>query len=210
MRNNLKQERRKQLLKASLKAVADKGFHALTLQDIADYAGVSKGVTNYHFKNKNDVLQHLLEWVTEKIYQNENDKIKAESTALNKLRAYVDAAFSTPTQNKRFFRVYLDFLGQVRHNPQFKEINDRFYENCWSLGREIVTLGQEEGIFPVKDVDKCAIAIRALIDGCLIQWMMIERDDLHGYYKELCFQTLKLFLTNDADEPHAAQQAVKS
>ncbi|WP_240374419.1 TetR/AcrR family transcriptional regulator [Bacillus piscicola] len=194
--SKLKEKRRSQILIASLQAIADKGFHSLTLQDIADYAGVSKGVTNYHFKNKEDVLRHLLEWITDKIYEKEYNAIQKETTAIGKLTAYVNAAFSTPAENKRFFRVYIDFLGQVRHNSHFKDINDKFYENCWRIGNEIVTLGQEEGIFPEMDKQKASISIRALIDGCLIQWLMREQDELHEYYKEICLETLKSSLMN--------------
>ncbi|SFE93249.1 TetR/AcrR family transcriptional regulator [Alteribacillus iranensis] len=196
--SKLKEKRRNQILIASLQAIAEKGFHSLTLQDIADYAGVSKGVTNYHFKNKEDVLRHLLEWVTDKIYENEYNAIQQEHTAIGKLTAYVEAAFSTPAENKRFFRVYIDFLGQVRHNSNFKEINDKFYDNCWSIGREIVSLGQEEGIFPSNmDIEKASISIRSLIDGCLIQWLMREQEDLHDYYKTICLETLIASLTNN-------------
>ncbi|MEW9673671.1 TetR/AcrR family transcriptional regulator [Ammoniphilus sp. 3BR4] len=195
--SKLKEERRRQILKASLQAVSDKGFHAVTLQDIADYAGVSKGVTNYHFKNKEDVLLHLLESVTSRIFEREYQAIQEHSRALDKLRAYVNAAFSTPHENKRFFHVYLDFLTQVRQNEHFKEINDKFYGNCWSLGREIVVAGKEEGVFsPKLDVDQAAKMIRALIDGSLIQWLMIGEDELHEYYKQTCYVTLERFLTN--------------
>ncbi|HZG58936.1 MAG TPA: helix-turn-helix domain-containing protein [Anoxybacillus sp.] len=41
---------------AAFQAVSDKGYEAVTLQDIADYAGVSKGVTNYYFENKEAVF----------------------------------------------------------------------------------------------------------------------------------------------------------
>lgn len=194
--SRLKEERRSQILKASLQAVSDKGYHAVTLQDIADYAGVSKGVTNYHFQNKEEVLRTLLEAVTEKIFQREYNAISKQSSALDKLKAYIDAAFSTPDENKRFFRVYIDFLTQIRQNPQFKEINDRFYTNCWTIGREIVTLGQQEGIFANVDIEKAAVTIRALIDGSLIQWLMREQDDLHQFYKSICYDTLVGYLTN--------------
>jgi TetR/AcrR family fatty acid metabolism transcriptional regulator len=45
------EERREQILRAAFQAVSDKGYEAVTLQDIADYSGVCKGVTNYYFKN---------------------------------------------------------------------------------------------------------------------------------------------------------------
>lgn len=189
-------KRRNQILRAALQAVSDKGFASVTLQDIADYAEVSKGVTSYYFANKEDVLCHLLEWVTDRIYKNELAAIQKEATSLDKLKAYVLSAFSTPEENKRFYRVYLEFLAKASRNPRFREINNHFYENCWSLGREIVNLGKAEGTFYIADVNQAAITIRALIDGCLIQWLMRDQDELHEYYRDTCYDTLHSYLTN--------------
>ncbi|AKG36459.1 TetR/AcrR family transcriptional regulator [Paenibacillus durus] len=192
------EQRKNQILRATLNAIADKGYDAVTLQDIADYADVSKGVTNYYFENKDDVFYHLFEWLTEKIYQNEHEAIEKETSAVNKLKAYVNDAFTSPKANKRFFRVYLDFLSRASRNTRLREINLKFYENCWSLGREIVLLGNQEGVFSVVDVDQAAAAIRAMIDGSLIQWLM--RDDesieLHQFYRDTCYQTILGYLTN--------------
>jgi AcrR family transcriptional regulator len=55
----LKQERaghtRRQLLQAAASAFAEKGFPVVTLQDIADRAGVTKGAVYFHFMNKEAV-----------------------------------------------------------------------------------------------------------------------------------------------------------
>lgn len=190
-------DRRNLLLGATFKAVIDKGFDSVTLQDIADYSGVSKGVTNYYFKNKEDVFYHLFIWITDRIYQNEQAAVNAASGALNKLKAYVNAAFPSPKKNKEFFRVYLEFLAYATHNQPFREINNRFYENCWSIGRTIVSVGQEDNLFSKSiDIEKAAVTIRSLIDGCLIQWLMRGQDDLHEFYRNACYDAIANYLTN--------------
>lgn len=190
------EERRKQILKASFRAVADKGYDAVTLQDIADYAEVSKGVTNYYFKNKEDVFAHLLDWITKRIYHNETISIKNEDTALDKLQAYIHTVFISPEENRNFYRVYLDFLAQVKNNSRYQEINNSFYENCWNIGSEIVSLGVQEGVFRIEDTRKAAITIRCMIDGFLIQWLMRDEDELHNYYRETCYNAIVRYLTS--------------
>ena len=197
--SNKAEKRREQILRAAFQAVSDKGFHSVTLQDIADYADVSKGVTSYYFQNKEDVFGHLLEWVTEKIYRNENEAIGKEHSAIDKLRAYVNAAFTNPSDNRKFYRVYLEFLAQANHNEHFRQTNNQFYENCWSIGRQIIKQGQEEGSFAQGDIDKASYSIRALIDGSLIQWLMRNDDQLHGFYRDNCFETIYNFLANKED-----------
>ncbi|PWA10764.1 transcriptional regulator [Pueribacillus theae] len=196
-------KRKEQLLRATYQALSVKGFSAVTLQDISDYAGVSKGVTNYYFKNKDDVLYQTLEWVTNKIYHDDHTAISKETTAMNKLRTYMLSTFSTPKRNRRVYKVYLDFLAQAVHNPRYLEINNQFYENCWSIGREIVSLGIKEGVFYSQDIDNAAITIRTIIDGCLTQWLMRDneklpnRDQLHDFYRKICFEAIVGFLTNE-------------
>ncbi|WP_070121673.1 TetR/AcrR family transcriptional regulator [Bacillus marinisedimentorum] len=185
------EKRRRQILKAAFRAVAEKGFDAVTLQDFADYAGVSKGVTSYYFKNKEDVLSQLLIWVTGRINEKECQAIQMGKTALAKLEAYVDAAFVSPEENSTFYSVYLDFLARASRNDAFQEINRAFYENCWSIGREIVELGKQEGVFNSEtDPEQAAVAIRATIDGILIQWLMRGEEDMHGFYKKACLETI--------------------
>ncbi|MEH7148613.1 TetR family transcriptional regulator C-terminal domain-containing protein, partial [Priestia megaterium] len=82
------------------------------------------------------------------------------------------------------------------HNEKFRQTNEKFYENCWSIGREIIQLGQQEGIFSDVDVNKASYTIRALIDGSLIQWLMRDNDDLHDFYRDNCFETLSNYLMN--------------
>lgn len=187
-------ERRNQILRATFQAVADKGYEGVTLQDIADYAGVSKGVTNYYFENKEDVFAHLLEWLTSKIYDREMRSIEKEETALGQLQTYLDNVFVSPAENRQFYRVYLDFLAQVTGNERYQRVNQQFYQNCWGIGQSIAEAGMKEGVFDVKDAHITAKLMRAIIDGMLIQWLMQGKDELHLHYKEFCLQGILALL----------------
>ncbi|TWI59626.1 TetR family transcriptional regulator [Halalkalibacter nanhaiisediminis] len=193
-------ERRKQILKATFQAVVDKGYEGVTLQDIADYAGVSKGVTNYYFENKEDIFAHLLEWLTSKIYEREMRSIEKEEKALAKLQTYLDNVFASPTENRQFYRVYLDFLSQVKGNVRYQQVNQQFYQNCWGIGQLIAELGTKEGVFIVKDTEMTAKLMRGVIDGMLIQWLMQDEDDLHKIYKKMCLEGILTLLHYQREE----------
>ncbi|MFI5976306.1 ScbR family autoregulator-binding transcription factor [Streptomyces sp. NPDC051452] len=61
----LKQERavrtRAQVLDAAAEAFATKGFPAVTVQDVAELAGVTKGAVYFHFANKEALAQAVAE-----------------------------------------------------------------------------------------------------------------------------------------------------
>ncbi len=155
---------------------------------------MSKGVTNYYFENKEDVFAHLLEWLTSKIYEREMSSIEKEKTALAQLQAYLDHVFASPAENRQFYRVYLDFLSQVKGNVRYQQVNQHFYQNCWGIGRSIAELGTKEGTFIVKNAEMTAKLMRGVIDGMLIQWLMQDLDELHQPYKEMCLEGILTLL----------------
>ncbi|UQZ36213.1 transcriptional regulator [Paenibacillus sp. PK3_47] len=181
------EEKRKQILSAAFQALSEHGYDSVTLQTIADYAKVSKGVVHYYFDNKEAVLIELLQWLTGKISAKEQAAVAEQQTAEGKLVAYIESAFAGPAQNRSFYRVYLDFLARASRIPVYREINQRFYDSCAAISTEVLTLGQQEGIFSKKlTPDTTAPLIRAVIDGCLIQWLMSGDDELHAAFKDSC------------------------
>ncbi|MDP4553243.1 TetR family transcriptional regulator C-terminal domain-containing protein [Alkalihalobacillus macyae] len=188
--------RRKQIIKAAYQAVADKGYETVTLQDIANYADVSKGVPNYYFQNKEDVLAHLLEEITERIYQKEKAAVENETSFQEMLQAYINAVFVNPQDNEKFYKVYLDFLAQATRNERYREINARFYQNCFSISQLIIMRGESEGLLNSKNHDDDGKAMRSLIDGYMIQWLMTGDHQKHRTYKESCLKAIQTYLTS--------------
>ncbi|WP_019911657.1 TetR/AcrR family transcriptional regulator [Paenibacillus sp. HW567] len=190
------EEKRKQILFAAFQALSELGYDSVTLQTIADHAGVSKGVVHYYFDNKEAVLVELLEWLTGKISAKEQAAVQEQQTATGKLTAYIDSVFAGPAKNRSFYRVYLDFLSRASRIPVYREINQRFYDNCARISTEVLIAGQQEGVFPKElSPDTTAPVIRAIIDGCLIQWLMTDNDDLHGVFKGSCYDAVMKVLS---------------
>lgn len=48
--------RRAQLVDVAIATIADRGYAATTLQQVADRAGVSKGVVSYHFAGRDALV----------------------------------------------------------------------------------------------------------------------------------------------------------
>jgi AcrR family transcriptional regulator len=54
--SGLEEQRRKQLVAAVVKCIAEEGFERTTTRNIADRAGVSIGMLNYYFKTKKELV----------------------------------------------------------------------------------------------------------------------------------------------------------
>jgi AcrR family transcriptional regulator len=81
--------RRRQLLDAAVDAFAERGFHATSMNDVADAAGVTKPVLYQHFGSKRSLYQELLDDVADTLLA----RIEA-ATATGSPRSQVEAGFS--------------------------------------------------------------------------------------------------------------------
>lgn len=85
---------RQKILQAAGQVILEKGVEALTLDAVAQQAGLSKGGLLYHFPNKNALIVNLVEQLLhdfEATLQHEFDQDDAPGTPGQWLRAYVRA-----------------------------------------------------------------------------------------------------------------------
>src|SRR5215472_12837537 len=156
-------ERRKALLKAAFREVAEKGFSEVTLDDIARRAGVSKGVTLYYFDSKEDLFRELFD----SIHGRMREAVGAETDPVAKVRALVALIFPSPSKNRAFFRAFVDFCGLASRRESFREVNERFYTGCREIDGGIVAEGMRRGVFLVRDRAEAGSTMRAIFDGLM-------------------------------------------
>jgi AcrR family transcriptional regulator len=68
------------ILHATALTIADRGAASLTMSEVAEEAGVSKGLIHYHFHDKETLLARVVEWMTRQVIERERRAL-ANSTA---------------------------------------------------------------------------------------------------------------------------------
>lgn len=59
------------ILRATAVCIVESGAVALTMQEVAEEAEVSKGLIHYHFHDKDTLLARLVEWMTQQLVARE-------------------------------------------------------------------------------------------------------------------------------------------
>jgi TetR/AcrR family fatty acid metabolism transcriptional regulator len=187
--------KQEELLRLAYRLMATKGMHRMTLQDVADAAGMSKANVVYHYKTKEDLVLRAMQWVLERVTVRIVDATSSATGRDAKIRAMIDAIFVDPQRNRNFYIVYAELIAHSSRNGRFAELNSWF--------REIVT-GQYAAVIgsttrrSKKAVAEAAMVVRALIDGLFLQWL--EEPDWearHSEYKNLCVRSIITFLDNE-------------
>ncbi|MBD8070715.1 TetR/AcrR family transcriptional regulator [Bacillus sp. PS06] len=105
---NIRNERKIQIMRAALKTFAENGIKLTKISLIAQEAGISHGLVYHYFKSKEEVLYESLEWAVE---LNETRKYLNELSAkavspIEKVRQFTKFALSSSkSESSNIFRV---------------------------------------------------------------------------------------------------------
>ena len=187
------------LIRSAYKVMGEKGLSHLSLQDVADEAGVSKAILPYYFESKENLTLLTMRWVLAQVAGRIREAIDGVESAEGKASAMIDAIFVSPGSNRRFYLVFFDFLGYAARNDKFADVGATFHEICNGLYAEVIRTGQEEGVFHKRDAREAATVVRALVDGLFTQWIQ-DKDwrKTHAECREVCKRSVLAYLRADA------------
>ncbi len=120
-----KEIRRQQLIEATIDSLARRGYSETTMADVADGAGLSRGIVNFHFESKEKLLVATLQHMYEEYSAHWRNALqRAGDDPAEQLKALVaadfDRAICDPPQARRLVRllgrgeVASDLSGAVR------------------------------------------------------------------------------------------------
>jgi AcrR family transcriptional regulator len=130
-------ERRHQLLDVALDRFAASGFHATSMEEIADWAGVTKPVLYQHFGSKRTLYLELIETVGQDLIHRLADRAAAETDPQAQVLAGFRAYFGFVCERTSAFRLL--FGGGSRQGDDFAEAIGKLEEEIASaIARFIV------------------------------------------------------------------------
>ena len=192
------------LLRSAYHLIGQRGVHRVALEDIADHAGVSKGLVLYHFKTKERLTLATMRWVLSATASRIRAAMAAAHSPEAKVLAMLDAIWIGPDTNRGFYLTYLDMAAQAARNATFTELSETFHSIVDALYAEAVREGVAQGAFAADDVDEAATVVRAIIDGLFLQWMQHRAwKRRHVAYREVCKRAVLTYLTRPAGTPAA-------
>lgn len=129
-------ERRRQLLDTAVEVFAAKGFHATSMNDVADAAGVTKPVLYQHFTSKRQLYLELLEDVGARLRE-----LLAESTSTaggphEQVEKGFTAYFAFVAEHRSAYQLL--FGGGARRDVEFADAVRRVEEQLASSIAELI------------------------------------------------------------------------
>ena len=172
------EERREQLILATIRCVADHGLADTTIATVAQEAGLSQGIVNLHFRSKDGLLTETLRYLADEYRSAVQEAAAAgEVSPVDGLLAMVELDFRRSICSRDKLAVWFAFWGERRFRPTYRRIcaeRDRSYDD---MVRLICARLCQEGGYADVEPGLVADGLSALTDGLWLD-LLVRPDSM--------------------------------
>jgi TetR/AcrR family transcriptional repressor of bet genes len=117
-----RQIRRQQLIEATITVLAQKGQTGFKLQDVAEAAGLSYGLVNFHFETKEKLLIETLRYMAAEYRANWQQALAgAGESPARQLDALIQADFNERIYTPSRLMAWCTFWGEAQSRPYYQQ-----------------------------------------------------------------------------------------
>jgi len=146
------QERRNEILDAAEELFNQKGFDGTSTNDILEKVGIARGTLYYHFKSKEDIMDALIDRMTDTILEAAKEIGANKSIPVNERMIRVVMALNISGGNGKEIMEHI-------HKPQnalmHQKIQKIILNNVPSILADIIREGIEQGLFNTQYPYEC-------------------------------------------------------
>lgn len=166
-------ERRREIVDATVRVMARRGWNETSIDEITREAHVSRGLVSYHFKDKNELLSGVLERCREMFLEDVRMAVEAGEPPEQQMRCATRAALLMARTNPLPYEVFLHFSTSGRAEPQLATEVRALYRVYRESAAATIRECQQRGVYR-RDIDPEAAAARHLgtIIGIALQWLI--------------------------------------
>lgn len=171
------QETRNRLLDTAERVFNERGVSRTSLAEIAEAAGVTRGAIYWHFKNKLDLFNAMMERVTlpieEMNCQLADAVLQDPLVCIRERSLSIMKSIGADAQIQRVFDIMSHKCEYVDEMAPLKDRHLESRRDCIAHVEEGFTNAVKMGLLPATvDPRHAAIGLHALIDGLIMNWLL--------------------------------------
>ncbi|WP_373229494.1 TetR/AcrR family transcriptional regulator [Cohnella sp.] len=158
----MKQEERRQqttelLLDSTKKLIQEKGCHSITMKDIMEKSGLSKGAIFHYVKSKDEIFAWVLQERLERTNERFMNEVKQGRKNFDGPMQRLAESFTALENPKDVTSKVLIYLLGKEDQPIIAEVLKQYYERSVHLSGQWILTGQQYGVIPESvNTDKTA------------------------------------------------------
>ncbi|MEV8335975.1 TetR/AcrR family transcriptional regulator [Streptomyces niveus] len=182
-----RQATRQKLYEAAVTLIAEQGFSATTVDEIAERAGVAKGTVYYNFKSKTELFEELLRHgvglLTASLQAAADDTAKRDGTSVQALDAMIRAGLAFIDRYPAFTQLYVAELWRTNRAWQSTLLVVR--QQAVAVVEKVLKEGVDGGELSREiDIPLTAAALVGMVLVAALDWQAFQPersiDDVHS------------------------------
>ena len=202
-RRDVSTQRRTQILEAALKVFARKGFSNARTDDIAQEAGISKGLLYWYFESKDAIIRSLLGWLFEADLQLLEALVaQRQRSARERLLEIARQALGSLPALKPLMPVAYEFYALASRPGPVREALQNHYRRYCNLLTELIRQGTQAGEWQTDAPQNIALAWLAQFEGLLWLWTLLPNEvNLEAMWMPLAHRLLATLASAREEKP---------
>jgi AcrR family transcriptional regulator len=160
--------RRREILDATVRVVAERGFAATRIQDVAAALGVSTGLVHYHFDSKDDLLTAAFRHAAAADIARLEKSLAESADAVEQLDRLL-AEYLPGGRGEKGWVLWIDAWGEALRDPALRRISAELDRTWIDALEAVIDDGVTAGRFVCPDPRAAAWRMAALMDGLSLQ-----------------------------------------
>lgn len=177
-RTSLKSIRKEEIMRAALTVLSERGSANVTLDDIAQASGFSKGGITYYYSSKESLIKDVFEYFFSYVWKRGDEIIRKDIPPLEKLISFNWLYDQDDEHTKKVYPLLFDFLVLATYNTEYRKSFHEWIKNWVKLTVLIVEEGKTCGDFQIDDVQGAAQLVSAAAHGIGTRWYL-DKDNGH-------------------------------
>ncbi|WP_275561731.1 TetR/AcrR family transcriptional regulator [Streptomyces sp. 5-6(2022)] len=158
-----------QIVRETVRLIAERGFHAVRVADIAAACDTSTATIHYHFPGRAELLEAAVRWCMDEDTARRAARIAEADDAREELRQLIALQAPYTERQRQQWLVWMDLWAEAARSTAIGRLHADFYRQWRQTVAEVIRRGIAQGVFRAVDPEFSALRLTALIDGLAIQ-----------------------------------------
>lgn len=166
-------ERRRELIEAAIRSLKKHGHDGLSVRSVAAEAGVSIGLINHYFPNKNRLVAESYRQFSRQLGAGFRAAVaRAPADPRARLSAFFEAVFSRPNLDPQVLTAWVVFWSLFRHSSAMRRVHGEAERGYGGLVAELLAdYERASGRFRIRR-RLAEIGLTAMLDGLWLEWCL--------------------------------------
>ncbi|MDP5275355.1 TetR/AcrR family transcriptional regulator [Chengkuizengella axinellae] len=188
--DKLRDEKKEKILTTAIELFSNDGYHNTTISKIAQASGVSFGMINYYFENKDNLFKEAVLIPINELRKSYFLIQNVDGSALDRISEMVRYQVREFTYNKQKFALVHYVLGRQNSFPELMQELFAFFDESRDAVIPVILEGQKIGELDEVDPETVFASYFSYLNGIAIS--VFDPPD-HPFWEQLIQQGIHLF-----------------